>query len=135
MSVAATSIQSSNYPLVFKADTARLNLEALPVIEGMANIRTMARPLAGMQKEALLQYGPTGTAWRLVCDEGPWLNGTDLAPFPLAFFTAGLAASFLSAFLEEAAERNTRVDSVKLEQINLWKVQPSGARWPLLRSR
>lgn len=59
-------------------------------------MRAATRALAGMQKEALVDYGPTGATWRVVCDEGPWLNGTDLAPLPLGFFTAGLIASYMA---------------------------------------
>ena len=63
-------IENSPFPLVFKLDGA------LPV-ELSANqhgrrlqLRTATRALAGMQKEALVNYGPTGTNWRVVCDEG-----------------------------------------------------------------
>ena len=49
------------------------------------SFRTAARALEGMQKEAVVTCANTGTAWRMLCDEGPWLNGTDLAPFPLGF--------------------------------------------------
>lgn len=128
MSITETSIQTSAYPLVFQADTASLELQPLPRTDSMAIIRTMARPLVGMQKEALMQYGPTGTVWRLVCDEGPWLNGTDLAPFPLAFFTAGLAASFMSAFAEEAVECNIPIDSLKLRQDNFFTMEGSALK-------
>ena len=128
MRLAETSIETSGYPLVFQADPGPLNLEPLPFTDSIARIRTMARTLAGMQKEALIQYGPTGSVWRIVCDEGPWLNGTDLAPFPLAFFTAGLAASFMSAFLEEAGDRDIRIDSLSIEQDNFFSMVGSALR-------
>ena len=38
---------------------------------------TATRALAGMQKEALVSDGRNGECWRMFCDEGPWLNGTD----------------------------------------------------------
>ncbi len=128
MKPAETSIETSVYPLVFQADAGPLNLQPLPFVDSIAHVRTMARPLAGMQKEALIQYGPTGTIWRMVCDEGPWLNGTDLAPFPLAFFSAGLAASLISGFLEEAGDRDIRVDSVSIEQDNFFSMEGSALR-------
>ncbi len=128
MSNGVDSIESSTYPLVYPADAAALNLAPIPFADNIAQIRTMARPLAGMQKEALIQYGPTGTVWRMVCDEGPWLNGTDLAPFPLAFFTAGLAASFMSAFMAEAEQCGVRVDSARLEQNNFFSMEGSALR-------
>lgn len=114
--------------LDFQADPDRLNFESLSPDPELIRIRTRARTLAGMQKEALVQYGPTGTVWRLVCDEGPWLNGTDLAPFPLAFFTAGAAASFMSDFLIEASDRNLRVDSLSLVQDNYFTMEGSALR-------
>jgi len=85
------SIESIGHALAFPVEPGGLNLEDLLPEDGALRIRTTARALAGMQKEAVIQHGPTGAVWRVVCDEGPWLNGTDLAPFPLAFFAAGLA--------------------------------------------
>ena len=128
MSIGETSIETSGFPLVFRADPDRLDLETNPLPDGTIRIRTLVRPLAGMQKEALVYCGATGSLWRVVCDEGPWLNGTDLAPFPLAFFTAGLAASFMSGFLEEAGDRDIRVDSVSIEQDNFFTMEGSALR-------
>lgn len=122
------SIETSTYPLVFKAKSKKLDLVDIPRANGMVEIRTWARPLAGMQKEAIVQCRPGGVVWRIVCDEGPWLNGTDLAPFPLAFFTAGLAASFISAFVEEARGRDEQVDSVRIEQDNFFTMEGSALR-------
>ncbi len=78
-----------------------------------------------MQKEAIVDYPATGTRWRMVCDEGPYLNGTDLAPFPLGFFAAGLAASFMSEFLAEAVRRDIHIDSLTLAQNNYYTMQGS----------
>ncbi len=123
-----TSIESSTFPLVFKSKLDNLGQVTNSSANGLVKIRTLARPLAGMQKEALIQHGPTGTVWRMVSDEGPWLNGTDLAPFPLAFFTAGLASSFMSGFLDEARDRDVQVDSVKIEQDNIFTMEGSALR-------
>lgn len=78
-----------------------------------------------MQKEALVEYAPTGAVWRLLCDEGPWLNGTDLAPFPLGYFAAGLAASLMSDVLAEAAARAVRVDTPRLRTELFFTMQGS----------
>lgn len=128
MSSRVSSIENSSYPLVFKPKSENLDLVESPLANGMVEFRTWARPLAGMQKEAIIQCRPGGIAWRIVCDEGPWLNGTDLAPFPLAYFTAGLAASFISAFLEEARGRDVQVDSVNMEQDNFFTMEGSALR-------
>ena len=62
------SIESSDYPLVFQAKSSELGLDPLNISDNTVRIRTMTRPLTGMQKEALIQYGPTGNVWRVVCD-------------------------------------------------------------------
>ncbi len=122
------SIESIGYPLAFPAEPGGLKLEALPPEEGTMRVRTMVRALAGMQKEALIQTGPAGTVWRVVSDEGPWLNGTDLAPFPLAFFAAGLAASLMSEILGEAGDRDLYIDSLSLVQDNFFTMEGSALK-------
>ena len=69
-------------------------------------IRVFARALEGMQKEALVVSNDSSVVWRLVCDEGPYLNGTDLAPPPLAFFSAGMASMFTSAIERELPDHS-----------------------------
>ena len=123
-----SSIELSDYPLAFRVEPDGLNLETLATTDGIARIRTFARTLEGMQKEAVIQYGPTGTVWRVVCDEGPWLNGTDLAPFPLAFFAAGIAASLLSELVDEAGDRGVQVDTLGLAQDNFFTMEGSALR-------
>jgi len=123
-----SSIESIGHPLAFAAEPGELNLEALPPEHGTMRVRTMARALAGMQKEAIIQNGPAGNVWRIVCDEGPWLNGTDLAPFPLAFFAAGLAASYMSEILGEAGDRDLCIDSLSIVQDNFFTMEGSALR-------
>ncbi|MEM6579368.1 MAG: OsmC family peroxiredoxin, partial [Pseudomonadota bacterium] len=62
-------------------------------------LRTWVRSLSGFQKEALIRSHNTGETWRLVSDEGPYLNGHDAAPCPLAFLSTGMAASFMNEIL------------------------------------
>ena len=128
MGAAEASIESSGFPLAFRVDPNGPKLKAFALTDSTVRIRTMARVLAGMQKEAIIQYGPTGTLWRVVCDEGPWLNGTDLAPFPLAFFAAGVAASLMSEFLGEARDRDIRIDSLNLVQDNFFTMEGSALK-------
>ena len=58
-----------------------------------------ARKLAGHQKEAVVHEGSAGSRWRLASDEGKHLTGTDLAPFPLGFFNAGLHGDVMGRIL------------------------------------
>jgi uncharacterized OsmC-like protein len=128
MGTNSASIESIGHPLAFPVEPGGLNLEALPPEDSAMRVRTMARALAGMQKEAIIQNGPAGNVWRVVCDEGPWLNGTDLAPFPLAFFAAGLAASLMSEILGEAGDRGVGIDSLNLVQDNFFTMEGSALR-------
>jgi len=88
-------------PLAFIASTAMPPRAGTPA--GTIDLRTEIRALDGMQKEAVvLQRSPRGATWRLVSDEGPYLNGTDYAPYPLAFFAAGMQFCFLNQLAREA---------------------------------
>lgn len=97
------SLEESPHPLAFRVREPRPTGWRVPASrDDTLRIRVLSRSLAGMQKEAVVLSGPEGPAWRLVSDEGPYLKGTDLAPFPLAFFTTGLAAEYLSTLGEVA---------------------------------
>ncbi len=91
------------------------------------SVLTEVRALEGMQKEALVRVG-MGRTWRMVSDEGPYLNGTDLAPFPLAFFTAGSQFSFLSQLLQGARAQSVVMRSVTLAQDNFYSMEGSFLR-------
>ncbi|MEM8857653.1 MAG: OsmC family peroxiredoxin, partial [Chloroflexota bacterium] len=91
-------------------------------------IRSELRAFAGMQKEALVYDSQSGVQWRMVCDEGPYLNGTDLAPFPLAFYTTGMAFSFTSELLKHAKAAGIEIKNYKLTQDNFYTMQGSAIR-------
>ena len=40
-----------------------------------------------------------GTTWRLVSDEGEYLDGADIASAPLSFLTTGMVSSFADELL------------------------------------
>jgi len=121
------SIESLNYPIVYKAvrDADWLLADGL-------TLRTEVRALEGMQKEALVSYRPTKTVWRMVSDEGPYLNGTDLAPFPLAFYTAGMAFSFVEEILKLAKASNIQVNQLELVQDNFYTMNGSALRGDMI---
>jgi hypothetical protein len=126
------SIQDSADPLVFRvADRSALPLQAPVSRDGLPGWRTAARALDGMQKEALVA-GPDGGAWRMVCDEGPYLNGTDLAPFPLAYFSAGMAAETLSGVLLQAEAAGRDAAGATLVQDNHYSMEGSALRGTML---
>lgn len=116
------SIESTGYPLAFK------------VAEGSGSpgdtltFETRVRSLEGMQKEALVTSLPDGASWRLACDEGPYLNGKDMAPFPLGFFSAGMQFCFLSQFLQGARAQRIPIEDVSLEEDNYFTMEGSFLR-------
>jgi uncharacterized OsmC-like protein len=81
-------------------------------------IKAEARQLAGHQKEALVTEGVDGSTWRLTSDEGKHLRGTDLAPFPLGFFNAGMQSDLYGRIRTLAATRNIALDDVAIRVTN-----------------
>ncbi|MEM6664360.1 MAG: OsmC family protein [Pseudomonadota bacterium] len=88
-------------------------------------LRTWVRSLSGFQKEALIRSHKTGETWRLVSDEGPYLNGHDAAPCPLAFLSTGMAASFMNEILALAKLQGVEIRKLKLIQDNYYTMKGS----------
>jgi uncharacterized OsmC-like protein len=85
---------------------------------GRWTIKVEARQMALHQKEAVVIEGDGGGAWRLTSDEGRHLQGTDLAPFPLGYFNAGLQSDLYGRLRGLAAARNIALDAVELRVVN-----------------
>jgi uncharacterized OsmC-like protein len=102
-------------PLAFKL---RQGARSLLFAGGRGIIRVEARQMAGHQKEAVVTEGADGTAWRLTSDEGVHLRGTDLAPFPLGFFNAGLQSDLYGSILTLAEARGITLDGVEIHATN-----------------
>ena len=81
-------------------------------------IKVEARQLAGHQKEAVVTEGADGSTWRLTSDEGKHLRGTDLAPFPLGFFNAGMQSDLYGRIRTLAATRSIALDDVEIRVTN-----------------
>ena len=88
-------------------------------------LRTWVRSLSGFQKEALVRSAKTGNTWRLVSDEGPYLNGHDAAPCPLAFLSTGMVASYLNEIIALADQRNVNLRNLRLIQNNYYTMRGS----------
>ena len=88
-------------------------------------LRTWVHSLSGFQKEALVRSALTGRTWRLVSDEGPYLNGHDAAPCPLAFLSCGMAASFMNEIMALAKFRGVEIRALKLIQDNYYTMKGS----------
>ncbi|WP_311172112.1 hypothetical protein [Halobellus ordinarius] len=78
-----------------------------------------------MQKEALVTDSVSGATWRLVSDEGEYLDGDDIAPAPLAFFTTGMVSSFANELLALADDRGIEIGDVTLVQDNYYTMNGS----------
>jgi organic hydroperoxide reductase OsmC/OhrA len=121
-------LESSGKPLFFKVtDPAQAGVRAPESRRGVA-LRTVARSLALMQKEALILSSSTGAAWRLSSDEGAYLMGDDVAPCPLAFMSVGMVASFTEEILALARLQAIRVVGLRLVQDNYYTMEGSALR-------
>lgn len=113
-------------PSFFKvANAAALGIA--PLGNGQA-ARAAVRALAGMQKEALVASSLTGAVWRLACDEGAYLNGSDEAPCPLSFLTTGMVASYMEEIRALAHLRGVELHDIKLVQDNYYAINGSALK-------
>jgi hypothetical protein len=85
---------------------------------GRVVVKVEARQMAGHQKEAVVTECTEGSAWRLTSDEGKHLRGTDLAPFPLGFFNAGMQSDLYGRIRALAASGNIALDDVAIRLTN-----------------
>ena len=114
-------------PFFRVANADEIGLTAPPNRKGDA-LRTWVRALSGFQKEALVRSARTGLTWRLVSDEGPYLNGHDAAPCPLAFLSTGMVASFMNEILALARIQGVAIRKLKLTQDNYYTMKGSMTR-------
>ena len=101
----AETIDSDGHPLAFKVSQGTSMSPLLSGLDGQDIVQVDARLLHHHQKDAVVREGASGSAWRLPSDEGAHLKGSDLAPFPLGFFNAGLHADLLQRIHEIATDR------------------------------
>lgn len=120
------SIEGSGYPLVFQVpkDAAEIPATSHPA---ELSVRAFVRAFGGMQKEAVVALS-TGETWRMVSDEGPYLNGTDLAPFPLGHFQAGMQFSLMAEILKHAKAADVTLKSLEFAQVNGYSMDGSALR-------
>ncbi len=112
-------------------NTSEIGLEAPEDRLGVPT-RTWVRALAGMQKEAFVVNGATGRAWRLVSDEGPYLDGHDQAPCPLCNFIAGMAASYMNHINSVAELRGLHIEDIELTLGNFYSMEGSALKGTML---
>lgn len=89
------------------------------------SLRTWVRSLSVFQKEAFVSSSRTGLAWRLTSDEGPYLDGHDEAPCPLAFLSVGMVASYANEITALAKIQDVSIRKLKLTQDNYYTMSGS----------
>lgn len=115
----------SGLPIFFEIeDCADLHL-TLPTNRHGQSVRTWARSLSVMQKEAIVKSARSGKVWRLASDEGPYLNGLDSAPCPLSFLSVGMVASTMNEVRALARQRSVTIRDVVLVQDNYYTMEGS----------
>lgn len=114
MSATVDSIERLGHPLGFKIESGT----ARPGVLGTAASRDVftveARQLEGHQKEGIVTEGSTGSKWRMTTDEDGHLRGTDLAPFPLGYFNAGLHGDLTNRIVSLARQRSLDISGMAL---------------------
>jgi uncharacterized OsmC-like protein len=109
------TIDMNGDPLAFKL---RQGVPSPLSSTGRGTIKVEARQMAGHQKEVVVTEGAEGTAWRLTSDEGVHLKGTDIAPFPLGIFNAGLQGDLYGRIRALAEARGIALDGVEIKVTN-----------------
>lgn len=121
-------IGASTKPAFFQVDNVTaVGIDTPENRKGDA-LRSWVRSLSGFQKEAIIRSAHTGKTWRLVADEGPYLNGYDEAPCPLAFLSTGMAASYLNEIMALAKLQDITIRDIRLTLNNFYTSKGSMMR-------
>jgi uncharacterized OsmC-like protein len=119
------SIDGQGHPLCFKTHAGQQRPRVLQIQDAQDVFVTQARAMGGHQKEAVVTEGEQGSSWRMVSDEGPALKGTDLAPFPLGYMSAGLQAELLQRLSQCAQARNIELSDLACDLENDYRFEGS----------
>ncbi|WP_323771703.1 OsmC family protein [Antarctobacter sp.] len=118
-------LAQSGTPLFFELVNAADVGIAPPETRIGDSLRTWVRSLSVFQKEALVASSRTGKVWRLASDEGPYLDGHDAAPCPLAFLSVGMVASYMNEITALAKQQGVEIRKLKLTQDNYYTMTGS----------
>jgi len=114
-------------PSFFLVKDGTERLQAPPPRKGQS-VRFAARSLSVMQKEGLVASSASGQVWRLVSDEGAYLDGFNEAPCPLSFLTTGMVSSYMTELLALAEQRGIVIRNVTLVQDNFYTMKGSALK-------
>ena len=121
-------LQRSGLPTFFEIENLGEIGLALPENRHGQSVRVWARSLTVMQKEAIVASVGSGAVWRLASDEGPYLDGFDAAPCPLAFLSTGMVSSYMNEILALADQRGVTIGDLVLVQDNFYTMEGSALR-------
>ena len=119
------TIEGSGFPLGFRYSETNQRSSLVLGQVGNDSIIVECRAMGDHQKESIVTEGINGPQWRMTSDEGPYLNGTDHAPFPLGFFNIGLQADLINRIVHIAKARLIQLDFLHLELDNLYSFSGS----------
>lgn len=108
------SIERLGHVLAFKVSQGSARPGVLGTSQARDVITLEARRLEGHQKEGIVTEGESGSAWRLTTDEDGHLRGTDLAPFPLGYFNAGLHGDLTNRIVSLARQRQIDITGMAM---------------------
>ena len=114
-------------PLFFPVNDGAARLSSPPARKGLA-VRFAARSLSVMQKEGLVASSVSDRVWRVVSDEGAYLDGFDEASCPLSFLTTGMVSSYMTELIALAGQRGIVLRNVELVQDNWYTMQGSALK-------
>src|SRR5262249_44089021 len=121
-------LENSGRPLFFKVGApAEIGVRP-PTDRRGASLRTVARSLTVMQKEALISWRSTGSIWCLAIDEVAYLKGDVVAPYPLDFLITSMVDSFTEEILAMAEQRRIHLRDVRIIQDNYYTMEGSALR-------
>lgn len=111
-------IDGNTFPLCFLVRSPSQESLFQNSLMGNELIKVEARQMFGHQKESLTHQGIEGPVWRIPSDEGLHIHGTDLAPFPLGFFNAGLQGDLFNTLLSLAKSQDLVINQIDIELTN-----------------
>ena len=111
-------IDENTYPLAFKVKESEFSTDFKLGLRGEEVIQVEARQMFAHQKEAITTEGNNGDVWRIPSDEGLHLHGTDLAPFPLGFFNAGIQGDLFHIIYQLSKRENVPIQNINIELSN-----------------
>lgn len=111
------AIDANGYPIAFM--TAKGQRSSVIMGHPGEDVFLLEVRQAGAhQKESVVREGARGSSWRTASDEGVHLKGTDLAPFPLGFFNAGLQSDLAGRTMRLAAARGIPISGLSMKLKN-----------------